>query len=67
MKNMSVIIEVFFLTALVACLLGGMWLILFDLGLNSKYRSAVMMALAVVGCAAVAFFIAHLISFYPTA
>jgi len=67
MKNMSIIIEVFFLTALVACLLGGMWLTIFDLGLKPKYRRAVMMALAAVGCAAVAFFIAHLISFYPTA
>ena len=66
MKNMSIIIELFFLTILVACLLGGIWLTLFDLGLKSKYRRAVMMALTAVGCAAVAFFIAHLISFYPT-
>jgi hypothetical protein len=67
MKNMSIIIEVLFLTAIVACLLGGMWLTIFDLGLKPKYRRAVMMVLTAMGCAAVAFFIAHLISFYPTA
>jgi hypothetical protein len=67
MKNMSIITEVFLLTALAACLLGGMWLTIFDLGLKPKYRRAVMMALAAAGCAAAAFFIAHLISFYPTA
>jgi hypothetical protein len=65
MKNISIIIEVFFLTALVACLLGGMWLTIFDLGLKPKYRRVVMMALTAGGCAAVVFFIAHLISFYP--
>jgi hypothetical protein len=67
MKNMSIIIEVFVLTAIVVCLLGGMWLTLFDLGLKPKYQRAVMMVLTAVGCVAVAFFIAHLISFYPTA
>jgi hypothetical protein len=66
MNYVSIIIEVFFLTVLVACLLGGMWLTLFDLGLKPKYQRAVMMALTAVGCAAVVFFIAHLISFYPT-
>jgi hypothetical protein len=67
MRNMSIIIEVFFLTALAVCLLGGMWLTVFDLGLKPEYGRAVMMALTAGGCAAVAFFIAHLISFYPTA
>jgi hypothetical protein len=67
MKNMYIIIEVFFLTALVVCLLGGLWLTILDLGLKPKYGKAVAIALTAVGCAAVAFFIAHLISFYPTA
>ena len=67
MKNVFIVIELFFLTALVTCLLGGLWLTLFDLGLKPKYRRALMMALTAAGCAAVAFFIAHLISFSPTA
>jgi hypothetical protein len=66
-RNMSIIIEVFFLTVLVACLLGGAWLAIFDLGLKPKYGRAVVMVLAAAGCAAVVFFIAHVISFYPTA
>ena len=56
MRSMSIIVEVFFLTALVTCLLGGMWLAIFDLGLKPKYGRAVMMALTAGGCAAVAFF-----------
>jgi hypothetical protein len=64
MRIMSIIIEVFFLTALVVCLLSGTWLTIFDLGLKPKYRRAIMMPLVALGCAAVAFFVAHLISFY---
>ena len=67
MRNMSIIIEVFFLTALVACLLSGIWLTIFDLGLKLKYQRALMMPLVALGFAAIVFFIAHLISFYPTA
>lgn len=65
MRTVFISIEVFFLTTLMICLLGGMWLNIFDLGLKPKYRRAVMMALAAMGCAAVSFFIVHLISFYP--
>ena len=62
---MLIIGEVFFLTILMSCLLGGLWLTLFDLGLKPKYRRAVVMALVAMGCLAVAFFAVHLISFYP--
>jgi hypothetical protein len=65
-RTMLIIGEVLFLTVLMSCLLGGLWLTVFDLGLKPKYRRAVVMALVAVGCLAVAFFVAHLISFYPT-
>jgi hypothetical protein len=64
-RTMFIIVEVFFLTALMTCLLGGIWLTIFDLGLKPKYRRAIMMALVAMGCLAVAFFVVHLISFYP--
>jgi len=67
MKTTSITLELLFLTALIACLLGGIWLTVFDLGMKPKYERAIMMALAVIGCAAVAFFIVHLVSFYPAA
>jgi len=58
--------EVVLLTALLGCLFGGMWLTLFDLGLRPKYQRAITMVLLAMGCLAVAFFVVHLISFYPT-
>lgn len=64
-RTMLIIGEVLFLTILMSCLLGGLWLTLFDLGLKLKYRRAVVMALVAVGCLVVAFFAVHLISFYP--
>jgi len=67
MKTTSITLELLFLTALMACLLGGIWLTVFDLGMKPKYERAIMMALAAIGCAAVVFFIVHLVSFYPAA
>lgn len=67
MKATSITLELLFLTAMIACLLAGFWLTVFDSGMKPKYERAIMMALAAIGCAAVVFFIVHLISFYPAA
>ncbi len=58
--------QVIFLTAMVACLLGGLWLAGFDLGIKAKYRKAILMVLVAMGGLAVTFFVVHLISFYPS-
>ncbi len=50
---------------MVACLLTGLWLAGFDLGIKAKYRRAILMALVAMGGLAVTFFVVHLISFYP--
>ena len=64
-RVIAVAIEVIILTALLGCLLYGVWLILFDLGLGEKYKKAIAMALVMVICIIGGFFIAHLTAFYP--
>ncbi len=57
--------QLIFLTGMVACVLTGLWLAGFDLGIKAKYRRAILMALVAMGGLAVTFFVVHLISFYP--
>ena len=65
LRVIAVAIEVIILTALAGCLLFGVWLTIFDLGLGVKYKKAMAMVLVLVGCAVVVFLIAHLTAFYP--
>ena len=58
--------QLIFLSTMVACLLGGLWLAGFDLGIKAKYRRAILMALVAMGGLALTFFVVHLIFFYPT-
>jgi len=62
----AISIEVIILATLLSCLLGGVWLIIFDLGLGSKYKGAITMVLVAIACLVLVFFIAHLTTFYPT-
>ena len=66
LRAIAIAIEVIILAVLLYCLLDGVWLTIFDLGLGSKYKKAIAMALAVVGGLVVVFLIAHLTTFYPT-
>lgn len=66
LRTIAIFIEVLILAAIIYCLLTGARLTIFDLGLGSKYKKVVTMALVVAGCIVVVFFIAHLTSFYPT-
>lgn len=66
LRAIAISIEVILLTVLLCCLLSGVWLTIFDLGLGSKYKKVIAMALVVVGGLVVVFFIAHLTTFYPT-
>ena len=65
LKVLAIFIEVLILTVLAGCLLFGVWLTIFDLGLGVKYKKAMAMVLVLVGCAVVVFLIAHLTAFYP--
>jgi len=66
LRTIAIIIEVVILAAIMYALLNGVRLILFDLGVEAKYRRVVAMALLMGGFIVVLFFIAHLTTFYPT-
>ena len=66
LRTIAIFIEVVIVAAIIYCLLAGVWLTVFDLGLGARYRKIVAMALVLAGCIVVVFFIAHLASFYPT-
>lgn len=66
LRTIFIFIEVIFLAGLFGCILVGVWLAVFDLGIKLKYEKAVIMALVAIGSIIVVFIISHLISFYPT-
>jgi hypothetical protein len=66
LRTVAIFIEVLFLAGIMLSLLLGAKLILFDLGLKPKYKKMVTIALVLVGCVALVFFISHLSTFYPT-
>lgn len=66
LRAIAILVEASILAAIIYALLRGVQLTVFDLGLGSKYRKIVVIVLVLAGSMAVVFFIAHLISFYPT-
>ena len=65
LRTIAIFIEVVILAAIMYCLLTGVRLTIFDLGLGTKYKKVIAMVLILAGSIAVVFFIAHLTSFYP--
>ena len=66
LRALAILVEASILAAMIYALLSGVSLTVFDLGLGSKYRKIVAITLVLVGFMTIVFFIAHLISFYPT-
>ena len=66
LRVIGIFIEVLILASIIYVLVTGVRLTIFDLGLGSKYKKVVAMALIMAGGMVVVFFIAHLTSFYPT-
>jgi len=66
LRAVAILIEVVILASIIYALVKGMQLILSDLGLGATYNKVVIMVMVLVGCMTGVFFIAHLISFYPT-
>lgn len=66
LRGIAIFLELALLVVIVYCFLWGMKLAILDLGAGAKYAKALTMALAAVGVILVVFFIAHLITFYPT-
>ena len=65
LRAMAILAEVLILAAIIYCLLTGVRLTIFDLGVEPKYQRVIAMALVLVGGIVVLFFIAHLTLFYP--
>ncbi len=65
LRAVAIFIEVVILMAMAYCVLNGVRLMAFDLGIGPKYRKAVAMVLLAVGIIVVVFFVAHLTTFYP--
>ncbi len=65
LRVVAVLLEVLVLAGMIFSILWGVKLLLADLGINSKYNKAIMMALSVLFGILVFFFIMHLSAFYP--
>lgn len=65
LRVIAIFIEVIILVSVIYALLVGARLTIFDLGLGSKYKRVITMALILAGAMVVVFFIGHLVSFYP--
>ena len=65
LRTIAIIIEVLILVALYCSVAWGFKLIIYDLGLKTKYAKIVNLALITVGIIFVAFCAAHLTTFYP--
>jgi hypothetical protein len=65
LRAIAIVIEVLILMGVIYCLFLATRLTILDVGFDSKYDRFVRWALGIVGAVVSAFFIAHLILFYP--
>jgi len=66
LRAVAVIVEVLILAGIIFVIFNGIRLVAFDVGANPKYNKMLILALSAVGAIVVAFFVAHLTTFYPT-
>jgi hypothetical protein len=64
-RPIAIIIEVVILMAVIYSLLLGVKFIALDFGLEEKYKGFIYWVFMILGCIALVFFIAHLMTFYP--
>jgi len=64
-RPIAIIIEVLILMAVIYCLFLAVEFSALDFGLEEKYKKFICWVFMIVGCIAVVFFVAHLITFYP--
>jgi succinate dehydrogenase/fumarate reductase cytochrome b subunit len=65
LRPIAVFIEVLLLAAVFYCILAGVRLMLFDLGITRKYSNIITLMLLAVGAMVVVFLSSHLSAFYP--
>ena len=64
-RALAIIVEVTVLMGLIYSIVNGARYALFDFGLDEKYSEFIRVIVVIVGCIALVFFAAHLITFYP--
>lgn len=65
MRAIAIVIEVLILMGMIYCLFLAARLTILDVGFDSKYDRFLRWTLRIVGAVVSAFFIAHLVLFYP--
>jgi hypothetical protein len=64
-RPIAIGVEVVILMAVIYSLFLGVKFSVSDFGLEEKYKSFICWVFMIMGCLALVFFIAHLITFYP--
>jgi len=64
-RPVAIAVEVVILMAVIYSLFLGVKFSVLDFGLEEKYKSFICWVFMIMGCLALVFFIAHLITFYP--
>ena len=64
-RPVAIAVEVIILMGVISSLFLGMKLSALDFGLEEKYQEFIDWVFMIMGCLALVFFIAHLITFYP--
>ena len=64
-RSIAVFVEVVLLVAVFYCILAGVRLILFDIGMTRKYSNIITLMMLAVGAMIVVFFSSHISAFYP--
>jgi fumarate reductase subunit C len=65
LRPIAMIVEVIILMAVIYSLSLGVKLAALDFGLGQKYQKFIDWVLMIMGCLALVFFVAHLVTFYP--
>jgi hypothetical protein len=64
-RPVAIAVEVIILMGVIYSLFLGVKLTAFDFGLEEKYQKFIDWVFMIMGCLALVFFVAHLITFYP--
>jgi hypothetical protein len=65
LRPVVIIVEIIVLMGVMGSLFLGVKLSAFDFGLEEKYKRFICWVFVIMGCLALVFFIAHLVTFYP--
>jgi hypothetical protein len=64
-RPVAIAVEVIILMGVIYSLFLGVKLTAFDFGLEEKYKRFICWVFVIMGCLALVFFVAHLVTFYP--